>query len=347
MMRYTARRQNIGERSAVAMTRWMTTALVALMSLAGAVGDVKANGGRDVGVVVVGPEAPAATLAAIARGAERGALAEGWQARSLEDAALVGRLSECSGAEAGCVAGALGDGGPPRLLFLRFRSESGAGVIDGRLFEVASKGHAAVTQRYCKACDAAEVANLGAEMAGELLRTHGRRSAPATSIRVIASPADAHIWIDREPVGSGGVHLVSPGRHQIEVRREGYLPVVRTVIASEGAVTPVEITLVSRDRRSRWRRAGPYGLGAVGLGAIALGIGYFAINETPGADEPRIEATRDTWTHGVVATAAGAALIGGAVLWWVLDRPGAEDEHSRISILPSPHGAYAWWTLDF
>lgn len=78
----------------------------------------------------------------------------------------------------------------------------------------------------------------------------------ATGAGVLAirvQPADATILVDGETwQGSGGERLelqVSAGAHQIEVRKDGYVPFSTTVQAAPGQTTPLNISLTKGEQK--------------------------------------------------------------------------------------------------
>jgi hypothetical protein len=81
-------------------------------------------------------------------------------------------------------------------------------------------------------------------------RSNVTAAAAVTGAGVLAirvQPADATVLVDGETwQGSGGERLelqVTAGPHQIEVRKEGYLPFSTTVQAAAGQTTPLNVSL--------------------------------------------------------------------------------------------------------
>jgi hypothetical protein len=72
------------------------------------------------------------------------------------------------------------------------------------------------------------------------------QQAEGGNVRVIASVADAEIWVDGIPKGKGPLDLkgLAPGLHLIEARAEGYDPKEEKVTVNAGSATIVKIDLV-------------------------------------------------------------------------------------------------------
>ena len=88
---------------------------------------------------------------------------------------------------------------------------------------------------------------------GQPLREHHGPPDAAGRLSIRVQPADAQILIDGEPwVGSGGNALdvaVSPGRHRIVVRKEGYVTFSSTADVEPGVTLPLNVSLSRVDRQ--------------------------------------------------------------------------------------------------
>jgi hypothetical protein len=66
----------------------------------------------------------------------------------------------------------------------------------------------------------------------------------AAVLDVRGNPYGAHVAVDGADVGTVPVRVeVNPGPHQVTITRDGFAPYTTTAIATQGAVTPVEIAL--------------------------------------------------------------------------------------------------------
>lgn len=82
-------------------------------------------------------------------------------------------------------------------------------------------------------------------------------AAPAATgagiLAIRVQPADATVLVDGETwQGSGGERLelqVTAGSHQVEVRKDGYLPFSTTVQTAAGQTTPLNVSLTKGDDR--------------------------------------------------------------------------------------------------
>lgn len=85
------------------------------------------------------------------------------------------------------------------------------------------------------------------------------------------------------------------------------------------------------DRRTVWALAGA---GALSLG---LGVTYFAIDRPAVEGGVRRQRSRDTFTHGILATSVGAVLLSTAgLLWW---RGRGETDSTAVGVGPREGGA--------
>ncbi|WP_461480876.1 PEGA domain-containing protein [Porticoccus sp.] len=71
-------------------------------------------------------------------------------------------------------------------------------------------------------------------------------------VRVVASPADAAVWIDGVSRGTQGQTFKLPARpHRIELRKSGYATASRTVTPQPGLDQLVQVSLLT-ERQARW-----------------------------------------------------------------------------------------------
>lgn len=178
---------------------------------------------------------------------------------------------------------------------------------------------------------------------------------PGPWLRVTSTVDGAQVLLDGELVGSVPYRApVTPGRHTLEVRSDGYRPHVQTVDIPPNAARQmdVEAELSARERVAVEAEAtypegavdspsiaGPLILGVAGLGvlgvdiALVLSSGCQKRHESGTCLEPR-----DINTGAAIAWgAAGTAMIAGAILWYVLDEP-ADSAQDDVALRVGPGG---------
>ncbi len=71
-------------------------------------------------------------------------------------------------------------------------------------------------------------------------------------VRVVASPADATVWIDGIMKGTQGQTFKLPARpHRIELRKPGFASAIRTITPQPGLDRVVQVTLIT-ERQAKW-----------------------------------------------------------------------------------------------
>jgi hypothetical protein len=310
------------------------TPLIAAALLAGsarAVGSGEASAGSGEASAGSGEAGPRSGTAAVAALTFAGEVSEGLRE------ALVKRLGAGLRASGLPVAGQLScDHGQACLhgawVKLGTRYVAGGRVSGAdREFEIAlwladaptGKVLARVVQR-CEICGLQAVADK-MELAASALRAKlaAARQAPGRLL-VESDPPGAAIVIDGRTVGPAPRELLlQPGRHRVRLRREGYLPVERSISAVSGQQDRLRLHLIAAPRPSRrpLKVAGWVGGGA-GLAALVAGIALLAVDgnqaDCGGEQQVRggqcpsvIDSAAGGWT---LVSLGGVALVSGAYL---------------------------------
>ncbi len=201
-------------------------------------------------------------------------------------------------------------------------------------------------QRFCSDCRKNQrLAASIQEVIDELLADeagHGDN----TFLEIRTVPSDASVTIDGDRAVyeqkrvSGGKYGVSPGEHSIVVTAEGYMQTTRRVHVKAGETQQLEIEL-SKDREYRAEGAPRFTVwkwAALGSGVAvgALGVRWLFVDESGSQNGARTFEHKETTAAGVVATAAGAALVSTGVLLWYLDHRRAERSENQVYVTGAP-----------
>lgn len=188
---------------------------------------------------------------------------------------------------------------------------------------------------------------------------------PGPWLRVRAEPSGAQVLVDDKTAGTAPLRMqIQPGRHRLELRLDGYRPHAQTVDVppTDARQIEVEVKLTARDELAapapgepaeakaavdretetgRLPHRGPAIVGPIVLASaggalivydiaahlVAIGQGSCLRRESDGActkkNETNIAPT-------VVYAAAGAAAVGGAILWYVLTDK--DDSADRLQV---------------
>lgn len=125
------------------------------------------------------------------------------------------------------------------------------------------------------------------------------------SLEILGATEGAEVFVDGLKVGtmpSAKPFRVEIGKRQLELRREGFNSVSRTVVVGEGATSRETVTMSPREaHRSEGETLGPGGIGRGGA---------------PGGDAPSTGGSSVARTVGwvLVGTGGAAAIFGGAGL---------------------------------
>ncbi len=125
------------------------------------------------------------------------------------------------------------------------------------------------------------------------------------SLEILGATEGAEVFVDGLKVGtapSAKPFRVEIGKRQLELRREGFNSVSRTVVVGEGATSRETVTMSPREPHGSERD--PFAAGAGGRGG------------TPGGDTPSAGGSSVARTVGwvLVGTGGAAAIFGGAGL---------------------------------
>ena len=193
------------------------------------------------------------------------------------------------------------------------------------------------------------------------------------SLRVVGTPEGAAVTVGEERVGTlpdAGVEL-PPGRHDVGVAADGYEPFAETITLAEGRPARLRAELrrsasVAPDppprvdeRVSAGAGPGPWVLTAAGIASVGAGIGMVvagalqqstaseirpgydrpvATGATQAADEAAWQQGRRLVGGGAATAAVGIAALVGAVTWWLVSAPDANDDGATLRMDVSPVG---------
>ncbi len=173
----------------------------------------------------------------------------------------------------------------------------------------------------CEICGIGEVGDMVEGLAARLRPKLENATAPARLL-VESDPPGAIVRMDGRVLGTTPLDVaVPPGKHEIEVGKEGYLPSRRAVELTQGIDATYTYALARRTRMPGWV---PWATLGVGLAATAGGIALLVIDEDPierdcNPDvDGRCQYLHDTLAGGAVLTASGLALTAtgvGLVVW--------------------------------
>ncbi len=185
----------------------------------------------------------------------------------------------------------------------------------------------------CSLCGAAEAKELLSKQASGIRVKLERLAVGPAQFDIATDPQGARVRVDGELVGETPltVELV-PGEHRIELSRDGYASIARTIDAVRGVreqlsevLEPVVGTDVETPAPPRSGRtlkiAGASALG-VGVGSLAAGIAFLVLDGAPresACSGPDVDAAgncRQVYTtlpHGAALTAVGIGLLGTGV----------------------------------
>jgi hypothetical protein len=181
------------------------------------------------------------------------------------------------------------------------------------------------------------------ELVSSILKEADDKLRP-TVLAIRSTPEGADVEVDGETVGATNLdHAVTPGPHRVVVRKEGFEPVTREVVAVERQTIAVEVELQAEAGILDGPRNPIYGYIGAGVGAALLGAGaYLVITDEDAADgnqDGNLSAYNDTAPLGVALGAAGLAVAGAGLAWLLLPELG-ETEPAGPLIGVGQHGAW-------
>lgn len=187
------------------------------------------------------------------------------------DAALAG----C--ARPACDDSILRQGGATHVLAASLQGEGRVFDLELRLYEVGQTDPIAVATGRCDICGYTELVDLLRTKALSLQARLATGPAAPAVIAVMTDPPGAVVTLDGQPAGTTPLSLdVQPGRHRIEVRREGYFVQGREIIATRGVSERLELQLAPLPKHRIHPAWGgttlALGLATAGVGGVLLGI---------------------------------------------------------------------------
>jgi hypothetical protein len=183
------------------------------------------------------------------------------------------------------------------------------------------------------------------ELVSSMLKEADDRLRP-TLLSIRSTPEGADIELDGETIGTTNRdHPVKPGPHRLVLRKEGFSPATREVVAVERQAVAVEVALEADRGLLDGPRNPLYGYIGAGVGAALLGAGaYFVIADEDAATTGNLAPYNDTAPLGFALAGAGLA-IGGAGLAWVLLPEAGESSSPLVGVTSG--GATVGWTGRF
>ena len=310
-------------------------------------------GAADDHAALVAVSAPPELMSGLQSVLEAAVAKQDWGAHTV-DPATATALARCVSTEtASCVASLFSHASASDVLFVRVEAKPDDDgdeqvSVRGWLIARATGKVVGVAQRHCSGCGGAErIGHLAGAIAVELIRARARTTAPATSVRVTTHPSDAMVSIDgNAPQASGDVRTLTPGTHTLVVTRQGYQSVTKRIEVGRSEQRVLDITL---EKQAAATQAGtstlgpaylPYVLGGAAGVSLIVGITWIAIHRDPvegsGTNRRRNATSRDSRTHGIVATSLGLVLGGAAGYLWYRnrERPGP----TPVALTPLPGG---------
>jgi hypothetical protein len=190
-----------------------------------------------------------------------------------------------------------------RAVVLRVRSTRDQGKpvreMNGWVFRPSGKA-LKFGQRFCHACQAGGLETSARILVATLVRGARARARPSL-LMVRSIPPGAEIRLDDKAVGVTDMDFqVYPGRHIVELARDGFEVATRDVTVDDGEHVTVEVTLKPADGAEEGAPPAPWP----------------ARPEPPGPPEPspRTPRPRSTLVPWLVIGAGGAALAAGGIL---------------------------------
>lgn len=191
---------------------------------------------------------------------------------------------------------------------------------------------------------------------------------PGPHLRVTSEPAGADVSIDDQLAGESPYRAqISPGKHTVEVRRQGYKtaaqmidvprdgqrPVVISVVLDKrgqasgtGSATEIEAdidaAMDSAPARTSRPIVGPLILGVVGLGLITYDVVLIAMSGCEREEGPRKACTQPSEIDpapALIIGGVGVAALGAGILWFALGAEETGGDEPALSARVSPLGA--------
>jgi hypothetical protein len=183
------------------------------------------------------------------------------------------------------------------------------------------------------------------ELVSSMLKEADDRLRP-TLLSIRSTPEGADIELDGETIGTTNRdHPVKPGPHRLVLRKEGFAPAAREVVAVERQAVAVDVVLEADSGFLDGPRNPLYGYIGAGVGVALLGAGaYFVIADEDAASTGNLAPYNDTAPLGFALGGAGLA-IGGAGLAWLLLPEAGESSSPLVGVTSG--GATVGWAGHF
>lgn len=157
----------------------------------------------------------------------------------------------------GCVAALFERTRVDRAVVLRVRSTSDQGQpareMSGWVFRPSGKS-LKYLQRFCHKCPTRGLEASARDLVASLVRSARVRARPSRLL-VQSIPSGAQIRIDDKAVGETDMDFeVYPGRHVVELAKDGFLVATRDITVDDGENVTVDVTLKPKDGSARSRR---------------------------------------------------------------------------------------------
>jgi hypothetical protein len=176
-----------------------------------------------------------------------------------------------------------------------------------------------VRQRFCEQCADDRLVEASTELVQQILRNVAVRSG-RTVVVIKSNPTGAEIELDGTPMGATEASYGTyPGKHQVVLRKDGYVAETRELVVDEGKTAELSVTLqllnpgTTRPPEEAPSRLVP-GL-AIGGGAVLVAFSGYALYRSV-HDDAKFTYTRAT-PVAVVGGLLGVGAIGtGLYLMW-------------------------------
>lgn len=216
--------------------------------------------------------------------------------------------------------------GADYVLSLRVRKEAAGWQVLLSLLSIEVGAVAAQRDSPCPGCTTAQVGQLITDSFASLWGEAQSRPRGTLAVRTLRAGEGAEVWLDGLKVGvTPYTHATWAGRHQLEVRAQGYQVERRDLELGDGATQTVEVQLQARpperaplstpgrQPRPRWRWIA--GATALGAGALFVGFGASALaaNGTC-ADTPSVPGAECVYLYRSLPIGAALTSVGGVLL---------------------------------
>jgi hypothetical protein len=184
----------------------------------------------------------------------------------------------------------------------------------------------ATTQDRCDGCQLAELSRFAERLMKSLL-DKAATVGDSAQLTVRSTPKGAVVRIDGTPMGVTDMTFgVTPGSHLVTLHKAGYRVSSHRLRLAQRDRRELSSTLVpsrasdddAPPRAYRWLK---WTLAGTAVVALGVGVGLWAKGRVASSSGPGVEPEITNYrTPGIVLTAIGGALAGGAVALFILDR---------------------------